>query len=124
MKKKKSKAVESEEEEEEEEEDTHYSYANPYKEMDDAFDKSDILDILSKNTANDKKNAKLYKKEMGKYQFSVRSEHNKAAKMSKAAKNKAAKHLRTLYVLLSFQLASLTSSANAFITTYEIRKCK
>ena len=85
--KRKNKVVESEEEEEEdEEEDSNYSYANPYKEMDDAFDSSNILDILSKNTANDKKNAKLYKKEMGKYQFSVRSEHNKAAKMSKRAR--------------------------------------
>ena len=89
LKKKKmtKKDVESgEEEEEEEDEDDQYSYANPYKEMDEAFDKSDILDVLSKNTANDRKNAKLYKKEMGKYQFSVWSERNKAAKMSKKAR--------------------------------------
>ena len=84
--KKKKNSKESGEEEEEEDEDNQYSYANPYKEMDEAFDSSDILDILSKNTANDKKNAKLYKKEMGKYQFSVRSKHNKAAKMSKRAR--------------------------------------
>ena len=85
-KKKNSKESGEEEEEEDEDEDNQYSYANPYKEMDEAFDSSDILDILSKNTVNDKKNAKLYKKEMGKYQFSVRSKHNKAAKMSKRAR--------------------------------------
>ena len=86
-KKKKSEDVDSgEEEEEEDDEDNQYSYANPYKEMDEALDTSDILDVLSKNTANDKKNAKLYKKEMGKYQFAVRSEGNKAAKMSKKAR--------------------------------------
>lgn len=84
---KKSKTrTEEEEDDEDEEEEDDYDYANPYVEMDDAMESSDIIDILSKNTAKDKKNAKLYKKEMGKYQFSVRSENNKAAKLSKKAR--------------------------------------
>ena len=78
--------TEEEEDDEDEEEEDDYDYANPYVEMDDAMESSDIIDILSKNTAKDKKNAKLYKKEMGKYQFSVRSENNKAAKLSKKAR--------------------------------------
>ena len=44
------------------------------------------MDILSKNTAKDKKNAKMYKKEMGKYQFAVNSDRNMAAKISKQAR--------------------------------------
>ena len=87
MKKKSRKSKTSNVEgEEEEEEDYDYDYANPYKQMDEAFESSDIIDILSKNTANDKKNARLYKKEMGKYQFSVRSVNNKAAQLSKKAR--------------------------------------
>ena len=70
---------------EDENEDT-FDYANPYKEMDEEFENADIMDILSKKTDKDKKNAKLYKKEMGKYQFSVRSQHNKAAMISKKAR--------------------------------------
>ena len=85
-KKTKKSKIRTEEEEEDEEEEDDYDYANPYVEMDDAMESNDIIDILSKNTAKDKKNAKLYKKEMGKYQFSVRSENNKAAKLSKKAR--------------------------------------
>ena len=54
--------------------------------MDDKFEKANIMDILSKNTAKDKKNAKMYKKEMGKYQFAVNSDRNMAAKISKQAR--------------------------------------
>jgi len=66
--------------------DDDYDYANPYKAMDDKFEKANIMDILSKNTAKDKKNAKMYKKEMGKYQFAVNSDRNMAAKISKQAR--------------------------------------
>ena len=72
--------------EEEANTDDDYDYANPYKAMDDEFEESDIMDILSKSTAKDKKNAKMYKKEMGKYQFSVRSDRNMAAKISNKAR--------------------------------------
>jgi len=53
-------------------------FANPYLERDKNMDKTDILDILSKHTEKDEKNKKKFKKEFGKYQFSIHSEHNKA----------------------------------------------
>ena len=85
--KKKVKKIKEESEEEEDsndddEEENNYDYANPYKEMDERFDDANIMDVLSKKTEKDKRNAKLYKKEMGKYQFSVRSLNNKAAMIS------------------------------------------
>merc|ERR1712098_254320 len=63
-----------------------YEYANPYQQMNDAMENEDIMKLLSKSTAKDKKNAKMYKKEMGKYQFSVRSSRNKAAQISRTAR--------------------------------------
>ena len=66
--------------------DDEYDYANPYAAMNDELENSDIMAILSKNTAKDKKNAKMYKKEMGKYQFAVNSDRNMAAKISKQAR--------------------------------------
>ena len=83
---KKSKLKSEEENDSEDENEDNFDYANPYKERDEEFENADIMDILSKKTDKDKKNAKLYKKEMGKYQFSVRSEHNKAAMISKKAR--------------------------------------
>ena len=83
---KKSKIESEGDNDSEDENDDNFDYANPYKEMDEEFENADIMDILSKKTDKDKKNAKLYKKEMGKYQFSVRSEHNKAAMISKKAR--------------------------------------
>ena len=87
QKKRKSKRIKKQKKEKAAEEDgdsenDNYDYANPYKEMNDQFEDTDIMEVLSKKTAKDRKNAKLYKKEMGKYQFSVRSENNKAAKVS------------------------------------------
>ena len=63
-----------------------YDYANPYQQMNEEMENEDIIKLLSKTTAKDKKNAKMYKKEMGKYQFSVRSSRNKAAQISKTAR--------------------------------------
>ena len=83
---KKSKLKSEDENDSEDENEDNFDYANPYKERDEEFENADIMDILSKKTDKDKKNAKLYKKEMGKYQFSVRSEHNKAAMISKKAR--------------------------------------
>merc|ERR1719186_1475951 len=61
-------------------------YANPYMQMDREMEGANILDVLSKNTDNDKKNAKKYKKEMGKYQYAVHSAKNRAAQVSKKAR--------------------------------------
>jgi len=52
--------------------------SNPYLARDQDMDKTDIIDILSKSTAKDEKNKKKFKKEFGKYQFSIHSKHNKA----------------------------------------------
>jgi len=57
-------------------------YGNPYMQMDHAIENTNIIDLLSKNTDKDKKNAKKYKKEMGKYQYAVHSDRNKAAQVS------------------------------------------
>jgi hypothetical protein len=64
------------------------SYANPYLEgeMNEEDDLKNIVNILSKNTDKDRKNAKKYKKEIGKYQFSIKSEKNKAALVSNRAR--------------------------------------
>ena len=83
---KKRKQKQKKDDDEEASTDDDYDYANPYKAMDDKFEKANIMDILSKNTAKDKKNAKMYKKEMGKYQFAVNSDRNMAAKISKQAR--------------------------------------
>eukprot|EP00092_Neocalanus_flemingeri_P007025 GFUD01007587.1.p1 GENE.GFUD01007587.1~~GFUD01007587.1.p1 ORF type:complete len:484 (+),score=171.39 GFUD01007587.1:39-1490(+) len=61
-------------------------YANPYMQMDREMEDTNILDVLSKNTDKDKKNAKKYKKEMGKYQYAVHSDKNRAAQVSKKAR--------------------------------------
>merc|ERR1719233_2015264 len=50
-------------------------YGNPYMQMDHAIENTNIIDLLSKNTDKDKKNAK-------KYQNAVHSDRNKAAQVS------------------------------------------
>ena len=82
-KKKKNKIKDSDEEANT---DDDYDYANPYAAMNDELENSDIMAVLSKSTAKDRKNAKMYKKEMGKYQFAVNSDRNMAAKISKQAR--------------------------------------
>jgi len=61
-------------------------YGNPYMQMDHAIENTNIIDLLSKNTDKDKKNAKKYKKEMGKYQYAVHSDRNKAAQVTNRAR--------------------------------------
>jgi len=81
------KIAESEDEASENSEDeTETDYGNPYMQMNDAMESANIMDVLSKNTAKDKKNAKKYKKEMGKYQYAVHSDRNKAAQVSNRAR--------------------------------------
>jgi len=78
----------SESEDNEDTSDGEASYANPYmdKEVDQEADMNNILNALSKNTEQDRKNAKKYKKEVGKYQFSCHSVKNKAALVSNKAR--------------------------------------
>ena len=57
-------------------------YKNPYLERNKEIDREDILNLLSKSTQKDKNNKKKFKKEFGKYQFSIKSENNKALKTS------------------------------------------
>lgn len=82
----KKKDMESEDEEGRESSEEETDYANPYMQMDRDMEDANILDVLSKNTDKDKKNAKKYKKEMGKYQYAVHSDKNRAAQVSKKAR--------------------------------------
>ena len=79
-------AVEDDYNEDSESSEEETDYANPYMQMDRDMENTNILDVLSKNTAKDKKNAKKYKKEMGKYQYAVHSDKNRAAQVSKKAR--------------------------------------
>jgi len=83
---KKKKAVIDDDEEGSDSSEEETDYANPYMLMDRDMEDANILDLLSKNTDKDKKNAKKYKKEMGKYQYAVHSDKNRAAKVSKKAR--------------------------------------
>ena len=69
-------------------EDVDGDYVNPYlKDGVDDVDFRDIMNSLSKNTETDKRNAKLYRKEMGRYQYQVHSHRNKAPDTSIVADN-------------------------------------
>jgi len=61
-------------------------YGNPYMQRNDLMETANIMDVLSKNTDKDKRNAKKYKREMGKYQYAVHSDKNKAANLSNKAR--------------------------------------
>jgi len=54
-------------------------YVNPYMEE---KDDGDILARLRRDTKNDRKNKKNYKRQLGEYQFACHSDRNKAAAMS------------------------------------------
>jgi len=80
------KVWDSEDDESSESSGEEIDYGNPYMQMDHALENANIIDLLSKNTDKDKKNAKKYRKEMGKYQYAVHSDRNKAAQVSNRAR--------------------------------------
>jgi len=58
------------------------TYANPYMERNNEFERENIMEVLSKSTEKDKSNQKRYKKEIGKYQLQIHSENNPALYLS------------------------------------------